>query len=167
MASAASLIPLEVECKKATFAIKNLGTSSIFEESLKMMCVVQKIGYEVSPWYQHIYKYFKDNFIDATLDRHEQIRMKRLATKYVIISDVLYKRSFNDIILRCLHVEEVDIALEHAHGGACGGHFNRRSIYGKLIRMGYWWPTMEHDCYEHLKKCEQCQKHVHLELTPT
>ena len=135
MASVASLIPLEVEGKEATFTIKNLGISFISKENL--MCVVQKVGYEVSPWYQHIYKYLKDDFIDATLDKCEQIRMKRLATKYVIIGDVLYKRSFNGILLRCLHVEEIRIAFEHAHGGACGGHFNGRLIYGKLIRMGY------------------------------
>ena len=93
--------------------------------------------------------------------------MKKLATKYVIIGDILYKRSFNSILLRYLNDEEIGIALEHAHGGAYGGHFNERSVYGKLIRMGYWWPTMEHDCCEHVKKCEQCQKHAHLELTPT
>ena len=63
--------------------------------------------------------------------------MKTLATKYVIIDDILYKRSFNGIILRYLHDEEIETALEHDHGGACGGHFNGRSIYSKLIRMGY------------------------------
>ena len=93
--------------------------------------------------------------------------MKRLAHKYVVIGDVLYKRSFNGILLRCLLSKDIDTALEHAHGGACGGHFNGKLVFGKLIRIGYWWPTMEHDCYEHVKKCEQCQKHAHLELTPT
>ena len=70
---------------------------------------------------QHIYKYLKDNFINTNLDKREQIRIKRLATKYVVISDVLYKRSFNDILLRCLLSEDIDTTLEHAHGGACGG----------------------------------------------
>ena len=93
--------------------------------------------------------------------------MKRLSINYVIIGDILYTRSFNGILLRCLHDEEIDTTLEHAHGGACGGHFNGRLIYGKLIRMGYWWPTMEHDYCEHVKRCEQCQKHAHIELTST
>jgi len=167
MASAASLTPIEVEGKETTFTIKNLGTSSIAKENSKMVGVSQMFAYEVSPWYQHIYKYLKDNFIDTNLDKREKIRMKRLATKYVVIGDVLYKRSFNSILLRCLLSEHIDIALEHAHGGACGGHFNRRSIFGKLIKMGYWWPTMEHNCCEHVKKCEQCQKHAYLDLTPT
>jgi len=51
MASAASLIPIEVEGRESTFTIKNLGTPSIAEENLKMVCVAQKVGYEVSPWY--------------------------------------------------------------------------------------------------------------------
>ena len=38
--------------------------------------------------------------------------MKRLATKYVIIAEILYKRSFNGILLRCLHVEEIETTLE-------------------------------------------------------
>jgi len=136
MESAASLIPIEVEGRETTFTIKNLG-NPIAEEDLKMICVVQKVGYEVSPCYQHIFKYLRDNFIDAILDKREHIRMKRLTTKYVIIGDIIYKRSFNGIILRCLHDEEIRKALEHAHGRAHGGHFNERSIYGKLIRMGY------------------------------
>jgi len=69
--------------------------------------------------------------------------------------------------LRCLHDEEIEITLENAHGGACGGHFNGRSIYGKLIRMGYWWLIMENEYCEHVKKCKQCQKHANLELTHT
>lgn len=156
MASAASLTPIEVEGKETTFTIKNLETSAIAKENSKMVGVAQIVGYEVSPWYQHIYKYLKDNIIDTKLDRKEQVRMKILATRYVIIEDVLYKRSFNGILLRCLLNEDVDIALEHAHGGACGGHFNGRLVFSKLIRMSYWWPTMEHDCHEHVKKCEQC-----------
>jgi len=170
MASAASLTPIEIEGKETTFTIKNLRTSSTAKEKSKTVqkrSVSQIIGYEVSPWYQHIYKYLKDNFININLNKREQIRMKMLATKYVVIGDVLYKRSFNGILLRCLLSEDTDIALEHAHGGAYGGHFNGRSIFGKLIKMGYWWPTMEHDCYEHVKKCEQCQRQACLELTPT
>jgi len=48
MASAASLTPIEVEGKETTFTIKNLGTPSISKENLKMVCVPQNVGYEVS-----------------------------------------------------------------------------------------------------------------------
>lgn len=111
MASAASLIPIKVESRETTFTIKNLGTPSIAEENLKMVCVSQKVYYEVSPWYQRIFKYLRDNFIDATLDKREHIRMKRLATKYIIVGNILYKISFNGILLRCLHDEEIGTTL--------------------------------------------------------
>ena len=71
MASAASLTLIEVEGKKNTFTIKNLGTSSIAKENSKVVSVAQMVGYEVSPWYQHIYKYLKDNFININLDKRE------------------------------------------------------------------------------------------------
>ena len=111
MASAASLTPIEIEGNETTFTIKNLGTSSIAKENSKMVSVAQMVGYEVIPWYQHIYKYLKDNFININLDKREKIRMKRLATKYVVIGDVLYKRSFNGILLRCLLSEDTDTTL--------------------------------------------------------
>ena len=50
MVSASSLTPIEVKGKETTFTIKNLGTPSIYEEILKMVCGFQKVGYEVSPW---------------------------------------------------------------------------------------------------------------------
>jgi len=71
MASVASLIPILVEGRETTFTIKNLGTPSIAKDDLKMVCVAQKVSYEVSPWYQYIFKYLRDNFIDATLDKRE------------------------------------------------------------------------------------------------
>lgn len=29
-------------------------------------------------------------------------------------------------------------------------------------RQGYYWPTMEEDCYNHVKKCVKCQIHADL-----
>ena len=47
MASAASLIPLEIEDRETSFTIRNLETSSTMEESA--ICVVQRVGYEENP----------------------------------------------------------------------------------------------------------------------
>ena len=29
----------------------------------------------------------------------------------------------------------------------------------RVLRAGYFWPTIEADCQDHLKKCKPCQKH--------
>jgi len=35
------------------------------------------------------------------------------------------------------------------------------------MRMGYYWPTMEHDCIDYVKKCIKCQQHAHLFIQPS
>lgn len=37
----------------------------------------------------------------------EKAMVKRLATRYVLLANVLYKRSFDGVLLRCLDDEEV------------------------------------------------------------
>ncbi|KAH9311691.1 hypothetical protein KI387_026726, partial [Taxus chinensis] len=36
----------------------------------------------------------------------------------------------------------------------------------KLLRVGYYWPTMESDCCNFVKKCELCQKYGNLIHVP-
>lgn len=32
----------------------------------------------------------------------------------------------------------------------------------RVLRVGYYWPTLRADCPEYVKKCIQCQKHNNL-----
>ena len=58
--------------------------------------------------------------------------------KYVIIDDILYRRSFDGALLRCLTQDEIAIALKKSHDGLCGGHFHAKALYTKLLRIGYY-----------------------------
>lgn len=87
--------------------------------------------------------------------------------KYVIISDILYRRYFDGALLRCLTFDEIATALEQAHDGLCVGHFHAKALYTKILRIGYYWPTMEEDCQTHVKVYVPCQKHANLEKQPT
>jgi len=87
--------------------------------------------------------------------------------KYVIISDILYIRSFYGSLLRCLTQDEIATTLEKSHDGLCGGHFHAKALYTKILRIGYYWPTMEEDFQSHMKACVPCQKHANLEKYPT
>lgn len=35
-----------------------------------------------------------------------------------------------------------------------------------ILRKGYYWPTMEHDCYQDVRKSLKCQEHANLIHTP-
>jgi hypothetical protein len=43
--------------------------------------------------------------------------------------------------------------LNNFHTGACGGHLFGLATTQKILRAGYFWPTLIKDCIESVKKC--------------
>ena len=72
-------------------------------------------------------------------------KLKVQASRFVLIRDVLYKRGFSRPYLRCLSHNEADYVMREVHEGICGNHSRARSLVHKLIRAGYYWPTMLKD----------------------
>ena len=103
---------------------------------------MQKIGSE-SNWITPLVSYLKKG---ALLDDKEATRkLKVQATQFIIIKDDLYKKGFSHPYLRCLSPEEVNYVVREVHKGICGNHSKSRSLVHKLIRVGYYWPTMQKD----------------------
>ncbi|XP_022870705.1 uncharacterized protein LOC111389949 [Olea europaea var. sylvestris] len=84
------------------------------------------------------------------------IRSKAL--RYCMIEGVLFRRSLTLPYLRYLRPSESSQALEEVHEGVCGNHQGARALAFKLIRYGYYWPTMKKDAQEYVKKCDKCQR---------
>ena len=72
-------------------------------------------------------------------------KLKVQASRFVLIKDVLYKRGFSRPYLRCLSHDEADNVMREVHKSICGNHSRARSLVHKLIRAGYYWPTMLKD----------------------
>ena len=56
--------------------------------------------------------------------------------------------------------------LNDFHGGACGGHLFGLSTAQKILRVGYFWPSIFKDCVNVVKKCHPyqvftCNMHSH------
>ena len=60
--------------------------------------------------------------------------------------------------LKYVDEEEVKYVLEDIHEGVCRDHAGPRSLVSKVIRTGYFWPTMQVDARDLIKKCDQCQR---------
>ena len=90
----------------------------------------------------------------------------------MLIRDVLYKRGFSRSYLRCLSHDEVGYVMREVHEGICENHLGARLLVHKLIRAGYYWPTMLKDAQAYVKTCDKCQRFSNLirqpseELTP-
>ena len=84
-----------------------------------------------------------------------------------MIKDVLYKRGFSRPYLRCLGIEEADYVIREVHEGIYGNHSGSRSLVHKLVRAGYYWPTMQKDTEAYVKTCDKCQRFNNIIRQPT
>ncbi|XP_065637810.1 uncharacterized protein LOC136071000 [Quercus suber] len=105
-------------------------------------------------------------------DKEAARKLKVQAARFVLIRDVLYKRGFSRPYLRCLGPEEADYVMREVHEGICENHSGSRSLVHKLVRTGYFWPTMQKDAKAYVKACDKCQRFSNVvrqppeELTP-
>ncbi|XP_075669896.1 uncharacterized protein LOC142639631 [Castanea sativa] len=100
---------------------------------------VQEIGSE-SNWTTPLVSYLKDGTLPNGKETARKLKVQ--AVRFVLIKDVLYKRGFSRPYLRCLGPEEEDYVMREVHEGIYGNHSGLRSFVHKLIRVGYYGPTM-------------------------
>ena len=61
------------------------------------------------------------------------------------------------------YIEVPDI-LEACHDSAYGGHFSKQLTGQKILRAGYYWPTLFADAEAYAKKCDAYQRYVRNDL---
>jgi len=47
--------------------------------------------------------------------------------------------------------------VDEFHVGFCGGHYAAKTTTHKILREGYYWPTIFSDVHQFVRKCEPCQ----------
>ena len=114
---------------------------------------VQEVGFK-SNWTTPLISYLKDGTLPDNKKAARKLKVQ--AARFVMIRDVLYKRGFSCPYLRCLRPEEADYVMREVHEGICGNHSRSRSLVHKLIRAGYYWPTMQKDAQTYFKACDKC-----------
>ena len=92
-------------------------------------------------------------------EKSEADKVRRKAPWFWLSEDrKLYKRSFSGPYLLCVHPKASETLLEELHEGVCGSHTRGRSLSHKALTQGYWWPNMQKEAQEYVKKCDQCQR---------
>ncbi|GKU89512.1 hypothetical protein SLEP1_g3641 [Rubroshorea leprosula] len=72
------------------------------------------------------------------------------------------------MLLRCVDETEAKQVMIEVHEGICGTHANGRMLARKILRAGYYWLTMEHDCIKYARACHKCQIYVdHINAPPS
>ena len=88
-------------------------------------------------------------------EKSEAEKVRRKASRFWLSEDrKLYKRSFSGPYLLCVHPEASESLLEELHEGICESHIGGRSLSHRALTQGYWWPGMQKEAQEYVKKCD-------------
>ena len=116
---------------------------------------MQEIGTK-NNWIAPLISYLKDGMLLDGKDATRKLKVQ--ASQFIIIKDVLYKRDFSRPYLRCLVPKEAEYVMREVHEGICRNHLGARSLVYKLIRVGYYWPTIQKDAQAYVKTYDKCQR---------
>ncbi|KAD7476997.1 hypothetical protein E3N88_00133 [Mikania micrantha] len=61
--------------------------------------------------------------------------------------------------LKCLGKPESLEVMKDIYEGDCGNHTGGRALLSKILRTGYFWPTMRKDAMLYSQRCDTCQRH--------
>ena len=116
-------------------------------------------------WMTPIVLYLKNGRLLERKDKTKKLRVR--SARYVLMDKVLYKRDFSQPYLRCLAPDKANYVLREIHEGACGNHSRARSLVHKVIRAGYYWPTIQANAKAYVKVCDQCQQFSNIPKQPS
>lgn len=138
--------------------VKVLGQPSI-SESEDVVLLDEQV-----PWMTPILQYLRDGIL--LIDRNSARRLMYQIPRYLVDDKKLYRRGFSTPLLYCVAEPECTAILMEVHEGFCRGHTGAHNLAQKIIRQGYFWPTLKHDAIEYVKKCDKCQRFFNVPRAP-
>jgi hypothetical protein len=91
-------------------------------------------------------------------EKAKQGLLKLKAVRYCLIDQTLYWKDPLGVFLRCLDPQEAQKVMFDFHSGLCGGHHFWKTTAHKILRAGYYWPTLFPDVCREIRACTKCQK---------
>ncbi|XP_052305631.1 uncharacterized protein LOC112325327 [Populus trichocarpa] len=118
------------------------------------------------PWYYDIKNLVQNHEYPVGASKTDKKTLRRLAIDFYLDGEILYKRSFDGTLLRCLNEADARKALREVHEGICSTHASGHMIARKIQRAGYFWMTLEKDCIDYVRKCQVYSDKVNMPPAP-
>jgi hypothetical protein len=90
--------------------------------------------------------------------------VRRSAFQVCVHNDEVYRRTAEDLLLKCLGSDQARVVMGEVHEGICGMHQSAPKIKLLLHRADFFWPTMMVNCFLYYKGCEECQRFENIQL---
>ncbi|XP_015081360.1 uncharacterized protein LOC107024976 [Solanum pennellii] len=99
-------------------------------------CNIIVVEADGEPWYHDIKQFIKAREYPLHADRDKKRTIRRLANGFLLSGDILYKRTPDLNLLRCVNNQEAETIMNEVHSGVCGPHMNGYVLAKKIIRAG-------------------------------
>nr|XP_025617259.1 uncharacterized protein LOC112709589 [Arachis hypogaea] len=140
------------------------GNRSLIQGMTREPAITLHITTLSPSWLDPITNYLEHGQVPG--DEKDAVKLRREAAKYAVIQGQLFRKGLSQPLLKCLHPDQTDYVLREVHEGCCGHHIGGKALARKLIRAGYYWPTMMADSKEFVKKCIKCQQNANFAKAP-
>ena len=130
----------------------------LYSSAMARTNLVQVHNIRAGPsWMDPLILFLKEDILPE--ERSEADKIRRKASRFWLSEDSkLYRRSFSRPHLLCMHPDATELILEELHERISVSHTGGRSLFHRAITQGYWWPSMQKEAQEYVKKCNQCQR---------
>ncbi|XP_075475618.1 uncharacterized protein LOC142507486 [Primulina tabacum] len=91
-------------------------------------------------WMTSLIKFIVKN--ELPVDKARAQKIKRQPPRFDLLNNILYRRSFQGPLLKCLSEGEVEYVLREINEGCCAEHLGGISLARKTMLAGFWWPTL-------------------------
>ena len=119
---------------------------------------------EGDTWMTSYRRYLAD--VILPVEPEEGKKVKRNAARYTLVDGTLFRHGFTHPILTCVSGDECTRIMAELHEGICGSHVGGRSLASKVVRAGFYWPTVSLDYVGYSQRCKQCQQHADWHKAP-
>ncbi|XP_014524143.1 uncharacterized protein LOC106780373 [Vigna radiata var. radiata] len=136
---------------KLTHSCEKSQRSSVIKTTLHkplLEAYTTKVAAPRTDWRQDIIQLM----VQQEQGRRVRITDSKCIARYMFVGDDLYRRGYTTPLLKCLSDEEAKYVMQELHHGVCGLHSAKRMLRAKILRAGFYWPSMEQDCAAFVQK---------------
>jgi len=129
-------------------------------------CAHVEEEFDRNPWFHAIREYLEKGGYPKNATHTQKRTLWKLDNHLFQSGGILYRRTPDLGLLRCVDANEASRLLEEIHDETCRPHINGFILDKKILRARYFWMTMETNCIKYVQKCHQWQIHANIIQVP-
>ena len=111
-----------------------------------------------NPWYVHYANFVVYKFLPPSFTYQQKKKLFYDLRHYFWDDPHLYREGVDGILRRCIPEHEQEDILRKCHNSPYGGHDAIERTTHKVLRSGFYWPTLYKDAKKFISTCDECQR---------